>query len=421
MIWAIIILVILILMGGIGAVLYFLNLKRMQEEELKQNLLFVDKILREKNFFSFGHCVVSKRLFLFVDRNYSKMAIVKDFNPQRQENEIEIITVQLIKNIEKYSNSIRFSYIKTGELKSLLITPLSKEVEKFIYDVYKKTCFTKIQEKFPYSKFDLVSGSDLYLTYIWAYSKKEGIFAYSKTQDKYSIKSLNLLKDNVTLDIKYDYFETYVNGILQQLYVYEDDFLPKLFDEILASAKKKFVVVKQDRIYYDTYNNVLLLTNGETSLQIVALNRVLEVYFEEGKIKFELKNDDKIISFLADWEMINDVSEFIINKNLRRIAREFDYKLDKLINTTDNTKFIVDYSRRRIIYCANIETISRFNYVIYPFSSIENVKLEGKGSKSFVRIFTNENEILDISCNKYEVAEYIAALMKKLINEMYGL
>ena len=149
------------------------------------------------------------------------------------------------------------------------------------------------------------------------------------------------------------------------------------------------------------------------------LNEVEEVYYSKNKIYFTVKNSDRIINFLCDEDYIQEFSEFIIGYNLRQLAINFNYKSDKLINTTHNTKLIVDYSRYRIIYCANVDTLSKFSYIVLSFSNIREARVEGKNKTPFVRIITNRNEAIDISCNKYEIAAYSAGLINKIKTQRF--
>ena len=49
--------------------------------------------------------------------------------------------------------------------------------------------------------------------------------------------------------------------------------------------------------------------------------------------------------------------------------------------------------------------------------NLEDVTLEKNGANYFVRIFAKEKEILDVSCNKNDVAKYIFAQIKSIINK----
>ena len=76
---------------------------------------------------------------------------------------------------------------------------------------------------------------------------------------------------------------------------------------------------------------------------------------------------------------------------------------------------IIDISRDRIVYCANLNSFLNFNYVIIPFDEIDEINLEKNAFKGFVRIYKKDKEIIDISCNKLEIAHYILAQMNKIL------
>ena len=119
---------------------------------------------------------------------------------------------------------------------------------------------------------------------------------------------------------------------------------------------------------------------------------------------------------MTDNETIKGFSEFITTYNLRKIAQNFDYQTDKLINVTDTTKLVIDFSRDRLVYCANLDTLSKFSYMTIPFNTLKKATAEKSGNKSFVRILANEDEIIDVSCKKFEIAQYIMAQIQ-LITE----
>ena len=103
--------------------------------------------------------------------------------------------------------------------------------------------------------------------------------------------------------------------------------------------------------------------------------------------------------------------------NLRKIASNFDYKTDKLVNTTQSTKFVFDYTRDRVVYCANLDTFEKFSYLKISFENLEDASVEKNGPNYFVIIYAKEDGVLDVSCKKGEVAEYICAQIKTIINK----
>ena len=170
-------------------------------------------------------------------------------------------------------------------------------------------------------------------------------------------------------------------------------------------------------MFYDSYNNIIYLSNGITSLQSIILDKIEEVHYKENRLSFSLLDDEKTISFMADADTIKEFSEFITTYNLRKIAQNFDYQTDKLINATENTKLIVDFTRDRLVYCANLDTLSRFSYIIIPYENLIDASAEKSGNKFFVRITAKDNELIDVTCKKYEVAQYIAAQILTIIDK----
>ena len=90
---------------------------------------------------------------------------------------------------------------------------------------------------------------------------------------------------------------------------------------------------------------------------------------------------------------------------------------DKLINTSENTKLIIDYTRSRIVYCANLNSLSKFSYYTIGFDSIKDIEYHKNGRNIFLRVYVNKKDIIDISCKKSEVAYYILAQIKIILNE----
>ena len=85
-------------------------------------------------------------------------------------------------------------------------------------------------------------------------------------------------------------------------------------------------------------------------------------------------------------------------------------------NTTNGTKFIVDVSRDRVVYCAGLNSLSRFSYMTILFSNLEKATLEKSKDGYFVRIYTKDKDILDVSCKKTSVAQYIMAQITTIVN-----
>ncbi len=361
---------------------------------------------------------VNKNLSLLMNKSCDKFYIIKEF-------ETEEILIQFVKNFELTKNTIILNYYKSGEVKNIVITPLNNEIKDYIYKVFSNSCKRKICEKLSDKKFLLFSSSDYNCSYFWAYSNFKNTFAYLKLDEtikkpiNFLVRNYNLLKENFTIDVKYNYFEAPIDGIAQQLLIYDDNFLSELFNLLLTSIKEKYSCVFADMIYYNPLNNIVYLTNARNSLLSLRLDEVFEVQYFPNKISFELNDGERMIDFFAGNDFIAEFGDFVAGYNLRKLATSFNYSTDKLINTTHNTKFIVDFSRLRVIYCANLNTFSRFSYMIFSFNEIINVKLEKNSNNIFVRIFLADNQIIDISCIKYEIAEYLAALIRKIMDKNY--
>jgi hypothetical protein len=49
------------------------------------------------------------------------------------------------------------------------------------------------------------------------------------------------------------------------------------------------------------------------------------------------------------------------------------------------------------------------------FADIFNIRAEKSGQKNFVRLTTRNKEIIDVTCEKREVAQYIEAQIVKIL------
>lgn len=372
-------------------------------------------ILDLKGFFPTKVIYINKHLSVALNKNETKLAFIRNFNPNNPSyyDYLEI-ALTFIEKIEK-NISIKLHYLKKAQLKTLNIYPINKEVKNFFHDVYLKTYTQKIINKFPQTNFSYFSSSDWECSYVWAYSKNSSEFAYFKTDEKNRIFKINLKKEHFTIDTKYKYFEAPVFGIAQQLFVYNSEFLDLLYESMLKSIKSTAGKISDGIIYYDNFNNIVYLSNGISSIQSIILDKIDDIYYRENRISFSLLNSDKIINFMANNDFINSFEDFITNYNLKKIANGFNYQLDKLINTTQYTKFIVDFSRDRIIYCANLNKLSSFSYMTISFFDLKDIAIQKSGIKFFVRITTKNDEIIDVSCDKKEVAQYIEAIILKIL------
>ena len=324
------------------------------------------------------------------------------------------IATAFIESIEK-NVGIKISYRKKGEIEAINVYPINNEVKNFIHKVFLNACLKKIETKYPQSQFSIVSTSDWECSYVWAYCSNNGDFAYFKTGEKSAIMKINLKKEHFTIDTKFKYFEAPIFGIQQQLMTYQKDFMPILFDYVLDDIKTRFNKIVDNAIYFDSFNNIIYLTNGTNSLQSVILSKIDEIFYQDNKISFNLANEDKTINYIANSQFILEFQDFMTNYNLKKIAQNFDHKSDKVINATPFTKFIIDFSRDRIIYCANLHKLSGFSFMTISFADIFNIRAEKSGQKNFVRLTTRNKEIIDVTCDKKEIAQYIEAQIVKIL------
>ena len=373
-------------------------------------------ILDRKAFYPKKIVMVHKHFFLALNKNLSRLAIIENFNSKTLSYIYDEIALQFIAGIEQLSSkTFKIDYIHQGEKKSIIVHSYNKEVKDFIYSIFKIANIKRIKDKFPECNFSITSTSDFENSYVWAFCPVNNSFVYFKTKDDSFMKKINLRKNYFTIDTKYNYFEIELMNEKQQLVIYDNLFLKELFASIYQNIKQKTSEMTENLIYYDDYCNIIYISNGINSLQSVLLNKVQDVIYKENKLCF-LLNDNSINIFPATNELIKEFEDFVIGFNLRKIANSFDYKFDKLINTTSNTKLIIDFSRDRIVYCAGLNSFLNFNYVIIPFNDIDEVNLEKNDFKGFVRIYTKDKEIIDISCNKLEIAHYILAQINTIIH-----
>lgn len=404
----IIFVIILTTLGGY----FLLKIEKRNKNKIITTLL---DILDSKVFYPTKIIYINKFLSVALNKNETKIAFIRNFNPNNPTyyDYLEI-ALSFIEKIEK-NVSIKLYYLKQAQLKTLNIYPINKEIKDFFHQIYLKSCAKKIENKFPQTKFSYFSSSDWECSYVWAYSKISNEFAYFKTDKKSHIFKVNLKKEHFTIDTKYKYLEAPVFGIAQQLFIYDNEFLDLLYESMLKSIKSTAGKISDNTIYYDNFNNIAYLSNGVSSIQSIILDKINDIFYRENRISFTLLNSNKVINFMANSDFINSFEDFITNYNLKKIAQNFDYQLDKLINTTQHTKFIVDFSRDRVIYCANLNKLSSFSYITISFYDLKDISIQKSGIKFFVRITTKNDEIIDVSCDKKEVAQYIEAIILKII------
>ena len=415
MILLIILLILVLLCLIVGSTIFILKYSKDIKTRTIEQANF---ILKSKGFNAKEILLVNLKTIIALNDNSSMLAIIKNFNLNMPTlYEFEIFATAFITSIEQKSCFFNIHYIKNGLQKTFHINTINKEIKNFFYLVLKEMCLKKIRQKFPQYNFTLSSSSDWSCSYVWAYDCKKSIFAYFKSMDNPQIFKINLLKEHFTIDLKYNYFEAPILEEFQQLLIFEKDFLYKLFNALLDSIKEKTSIIYENNIYYDNYKDIVYLTYSNNSLQSIRLDKIEEVLYQENKLAFVPFGREKTINFFANREFIHEFEEFIISYNLRKIAVDFDYKTDKLINTTQNTKFIIDKTRSRLVYCANLNSLSKFNYINIAFENILDAKAKINNFSNFVRIYTKNNEIIDVSCNKHEVAQYILAQIDNITNK----
>lgn len=395
--------------------LYLVNSKISAKNRIEITESLYD-ILANRGFYAKNIVYVNKHLSLAVDKVYLNIGIIQNFNPK---NPLTFnffkINTNFITKLEKTKLSSKMHYVFQGESAVLEIFPNSNEVLEFLNTVYKQINVRRMHDKFIDCNFIINTSSNWQCDYIWGYDPIKAIFAYFQTNQKDKILKMSLRREFFTLDAEHNYLMLPVYGMLQQLFIYEKKFLSELYLSFMQMVKRKAGMISLNTLYYDNFSDILYISNGTSSIQTVLMEALEEIYYFDNKISFKIKDETNLIDYYVDSSVIEEVKEFIIGYNLRKISQNFDYKSDKLINATDNTKFIIDHSRRRLVYCANLNRLASFNYFSISFSNVENAYCEKSGNTNFVRIHTKENEIIDVTCNKYEVAEYIMAQLLNLV------
>jgi len=401
---------------SIISVSIFLILRaNLQKKDLKENIL--EELFQKHNFHLKKILYSANDNLIAVNRSLNVIAVVKNISQKDNKGvDYKEIPTSLIYKIEKINSAIKINYLKKNGNDFIYINFPSKEIKELVYKIYKNTILSKIQNKFPTQILTSSTGCNWECDFVWAYNPNNtSLFYYSKNNEKSYINYFNLLKRFITLDVKYNYLEVPLLGQMQQLYIYEPTFLNEVLSSLIETVKQKYISIHEDKIFYDSFNNIVYLSNGYSSFQTIILDEVEDIIYENTRILFTLKEDTKIIRFLADKEFISEFENFIITYNLRKIAVSFDYKTDVLINTTDSTKFIVDVTRDRVVYCANLNHIQKFNFLTISFDNLENATAQKKGNIAFARIQTKDNQTIDVSCKKPYLADYVVGSIKKII------
>lgn len=377
----------------------------------------IEEILKSRSFESEDILYASRKLVIALNKQHNKLAIIEDFNPDipNMYNYREILASAIL-NIETSGFVIKFHYRVQSEVNTILISALSKEAKNVCHEIIKKILFRRLEYRYPGFNFDYFASSDWECNYIWAYDTAKSAFGWLSSQGNQAHRIMNLRKEFFTIDTNYKYFELSLTGQPMQLMVYESGFLKDILVNIIDTIKAHTALIDEGQILYDNYSNIVYLTNGYSNFQSVLLDKVEEVFYRDNKISFTVLNNKKVIHYFCDKELVNKFENFIASYNLRKIGNSFDYKTDKLINVNTNTKFIVDVTRDRVVYCANLNKLHGFSFMTIAFSSLESADVIKTPSRNYVRIKTKDDEILDVTCLKQEVAYYVKAQIDDIIN-----
>ena len=409
-----IVLVILIILIAVISYLLVLKLNMEYSEKTKQS---IDDVFKKYSFELDSILVVSKKLILALNNQFNRIAVIENYNPETPDiyNYFEIKAANII-NIENSGFTTKINFNIQNQLNTITVPSYSKEVKTFCHELLKKILFKKLEVRYPDFKFEYFASSDWECNYIWAYDRVKSGFAYLTSQSRQTHQIINLRKEFFTIDTKYSYLELFLMGQAQQLLVYEKEFLFELFSNLYDNIKNHITPAVEGKIFYDSYSNIIYLSNGINSMQSILLDRIEDVFYRDNRLQFTLLNNKKVINFMADKEFIDEFEKFVIGYNLRKIANNFDYKIDKLINVNTNTKFIIDTSRDRVVYCANLNKFYGFSYMTISFANLRSADVIQNVSNNYVRIITKDDDILDVTCAKPEVAQYVKAQIDFIIN-----
>ncbi|MBR2069197.1 MAG: hypothetical protein IJ877_05480 [Candidatus Gastranaerophilales bacterium] len=411
----VIVLVILAVLSAIIALWLFIKLNAEYKTKTQYS---INEVLQAHSFEADSLYFVSKKLIIALNKQFNKVAIIENYNPDTPDiyNYAEIKAAS-VTGIENSGFNIRLNYRIQGIINTLYITSFTKEAKEFFHNFYKKILFKKLEAKFPGFKFNYYAASDWECSYIWAYDSIKCAFAYLINDDKQTHHIINLRKEFFTIDTHYNYLELPIMNEARQLLIYEKYFLYDLFLNLYEIIRQHITPALKDKIFYDSYSNIIYLSNGANSIQSILIDKIEDVFYRDNRLSFTLINNKKVINYLADKELIEEFEKFVIGYNLRKIANSFDYTTDKLINVNTNTKFIIDTTRDRVVYCANLNKFYGFSYMTIAFTSLESAEVFKTSSANYVRIKTKDDETLDVTCTKYEVAEYIKAQVDIIADE----
>ncbi len=377
----------------------------------------IEDILISKQFYFKKIFEINKQMFFAINKTNQIIALVENYNPKNPDFfDYKEISSSSIIEIEEYKTSVKLIYTQLGKLNVAIISPVNKEIKNLLYLFLKEANARIICDKYPKNSFDFFSTSDWANSYVWAYDSEKTAFVYYRTKEKQRIHKLNLKKEHFIIDLKYAYFEAPILGEAQQLFIYEDNFLRNIFSSLFKDVKKSVTSIYKNLIFYDDFNNIAYISDGEHMLCSLVLNEIKDIYFEDNKIYFEKKQDNKTSQIILHKETIEEFEKFLIDYNIRRISKNFDTKTDKLINATQDTKFIIDNTRKRLIYCANLKSLANFNYLIMSFDEVLRATAIKSGQTSYVRVQTKNLKNLDVTCKKFELAQMIEAQVNLIAN-----
>ena len=409
-----IVLVSLLILIAIFVYLYIQKTKlRSYNKKTKQ---MINEILAKRSFKPDSMLFASKELFLALNDKHSKIAVIENFNPDIEDSYryYEIAASKLL-NIEANGLNTKVNFHIAGSVKTIIVPSFSKEAKEFCHGLLAKILYKKLELKCPEYKFSYWATSDYECAYIWAYDPIKCSFAYYSPVNNHACQVINLRQEFFTIDTNYEYLELPVMGKTSQILLYEKNFIYNLFSDLYENISTHISPVWKDNILYDSYSEILYLTNGSTSLQSIIIDKIEDVFYRENRLQFTLKSSAKIINFIADKNFIEEFEKFVVNYNLRQIANSFDYKLDKLINVNTSTKFIIDVTRDRVVYCANLNKFYGFSYMTIAFSNLKSAEVIKNSVAIYVRIKTHDDDILDVTCLKTEVAYYVKAQIDCII------
>lgn len=399
----------ILLIATLGLLAFFIN-----KNHIEQSISEVEKMLIKLDYYIEKVYYVDRFLLMTANKSMTKLIFISNYNSIKK-NEIKIkeIKAESILQIVKNNFVCKILYLDKGKTEELeLKTIQCGELIDLIHEIYKETKIKKIKNHYKDINFTTITVSDWSCDYVFAYNANKSNLAYLCTSQNDKSGFVELLNSTMILDVKYNYFQVPIFGIPQQLSSVDEEFFNKVYRSLLENIKTFATEIAENNIYYNYDKGMIYLTNSKDSIEAIKLKDIDDVIYQDNKISFVLAYSNKTMNFLCNYNFVEAFKKFILDYNLNKLSSNFNYQTDKLINATDNTKFIIDYTKKRYIYCANLYSPTKFSFFNIFFSSVKSVKDIQSGLAHFVRIEYGENETMDISCNKKEVATYIAAQIR---------